>query len=491
MQMTRRIDSWKSRPFVSWLTLTVFALVSALVSSNASAAVPTISGTPPTTAVVGTPYSFTPTARDADGDTISFGIWNKPSWATFNKATGQLSGTPTSVGTAYNVSIRAYDASGGSWLPAFSIRISGTTANTPPTISGTPPTTAVGGTLYSFTPTARDAEGNAISFGIWNKPSWATFNTSTGQLSGTPTAVGTAYNVSIRAYDASGGNWLPSFTIRVSAATGNTAPTISGSPTTSVVAGNAYSFTPTAADANGNALTFSIVNRPTWASFSTTTGRLSGTPTASNVGSYENITIRVSDGTATTSLPAFSIAVTAANVAPTISGTPPPSVLIGNAYSFTPNAADANGNALTFSIVNRPAWATFSTTNGRLSGTPTAAHIGTYSNITIRVSDGMTTTSLPAFAIAVNQVGVGNATVTWTPPTENTNGTTLTNLAGYRVVYGTNAANLSQVIQVPNAGTTVQVVENLTSGTYYFAVKAYNTLGAESDLSNISSKTIP
>jgi hypothetical protein len=58
-------------------------------------------------------------------------------------------------------------------------------------------------------------------------------------------------------------------------------------------------------------------------------------------------------------------------------------------------------------------------------------------------------------------------------------------------VYGTSSANLTQVVQVPNAGTTIHVVENLTSGTYYFAVKAYNTVGAESDLSNISSKTIP
>ena len=491
MQMTRRIDSRKTGPFVSWLALTVFALVAALAAGNAFAAVPTISGTPPTTAVVGTPYSFTPTARDAEGDTISFGIWNQPSWATFNKTTGRLSGTPTAVGTAYNIYIRAYDATGGSWLPAFTIRISAGATNTPPTISGSPATSVVVGSAYSFTPTAADANGNALTFSIVNRPTWAAFSTTTGRLSGTPTAsnVGSYANITIRVSDGIATTSLPAFSINVTS--GNVAPTISGSPATSVVAGSAYSFTPTATDANGNALTFSIVNRPTWATFSTANGRLSGTPTASNVGSYANITIRVSDGTATTSLPAFSIAVTAANIAPTISGTPAPAVLIGTAYSFTPSAADANGNALTFSIVNMPAWATFNTSTGRLQGTPTAAHIGTYSNISIRVSDGMATTSLPAFAIAVNQVGVGNATVTWTPPTQNTNGSTLTNLAGYRVVYGTNSANLTQVVQIPNAGTTVHVVENLTSGTYYFAVKAYNTQGAESDLSNISSKTIP
>jgi NAD/NADP transhydrogenase alpha subunit len=138
-----------------------------------------------------------------------------------------------------------------------------------------------------------------------------------------------------------------------------------------------------------------------------------------------------------------------------------------------------------------PAWATFNTTNGRLTGTPTAANVGNYANITIRVSDGIATTSLPAFTIAVTQVAMGRATVSWTQPTQNTDGSALTNLAGYRVVYGTSSGNLNQQVQITNAGTTVHIVENLSAGTYYFAVKAYNSAGAESDLSNIASKTIP
>jgi len=95
------------------------------------------------------------------------------------------------------------------------------------------------------------------------------------------------------------------------------APSISGTPTTTVEAGSAYSFTPTASDADvgiGGELTFSIVNKPTWASFDTSTGRLSGTPARGDVGTYANITIRVSDdgGLTHTSLtPAFSITVTA------------------------------------------------------------------------------------------------------------------------------------------------------------------------------------
>ena len=80
---------------------------------------------------------------------------------------------------------------------------------------------------------------------------------------------------------------------------------------------------------------------------------------------------------------------------------------VGQAYYFRPTASDREGNPLTFSIANRPSSATFNTTNGALSGTPGSGTAGTYPNITIRVSDGRVTTSLPAFAIAVQPASTG------------------------------------------------------------------------------------
>ena len=124
---------------------------------------------------------------------------------------------------------------------------------------------------------------------------------------------------------------------------------------------------------------------------------------------------------------------------PTISGTPLTSVLGGNAYSFTPTTTDPSGAALTFDAKNVPGWATFNGATGELAGTPTAADVGTYSNITIGVSDGTTSVSLPAFQIAVTQFATGSAALSWAVPTENTDGTPLTNLAGYQIYYGTSA----------------------------------------------------
>jgi len=199
----------------------------------------------------------------------------------------------------------------------------------------------------------------------------------------------------------------------------NNPPSISGTPATSIVEGMTYSFTPDANDPDvGDTLTFSISGQPAWASFSTMTGELSGTPP---VGTYSNIVISVSDAEFTSSLPAFTITVTATpppNSPPTISGTPATSIVEGMTYSFTPDANDPDvGDTLTFSISGQPAWASFSTLTGELSGTPP---VGTYSNIVISVSDAEFTSSLPAFTITVTATPPPNSppTISGTAPNQ-------------------------------------------------------------------------
>ena len=74
-------------------------------------------------------------------------------------------------------------------------------------------------------------------------------------------------------------------------------------------------------------------------------------------------------------------------------------------------------------------------------------------------------------------------TLNWTPPTENVNGTPLTNLAGYNIHYGTASGDYTQTISVSNAGIATYVVDDLTPGKYYFAVGAVNSQGTESPVS--------
>jgi hypothetical protein len=80
--------------------------------------------------------------------------------------------------------------------------------------------------------------------------------------------------------------------------------------------------------------------------------------------------------------------------------------------------------------------------------------------------------------------------VSWTAPTQNTDDTPLTNLAGYRIAYGTSPTNLDQFVTVENPGLTSYTVQNLSVGLWYFGVYAINSAGDSSDLSNVASQAV-
>lgn len=100
-----------------------------------------------------------------------------------------------------------------------------------------------------------------------------------------------------------------------------------------------------------------------------------------------------------------------------------------------------------------------------------------------------------ALIVALGLLGIGvaqagSATLTWTAPTLNDDGSPLTNLAGYRIRYGTAPTSLTQTVQVANASLTTYAIDNLAPGTWYFAMTAYTSTALESLPTNVVSKTI-
>jgi hypothetical protein len=117
---------------------------------------------------------------------------------------------------------------------------------------------------------------------------------------------------------------------------------------------------------------------------------------------------------------------------------------------------------------------------GATSGTGSSAG-GTGATTSGSTSGGGTT---------VPPASTSSVTLAWQPPTENTDGTLITNLAGYKIHYGTSSADYTQVVSITNAGLTRYVIENLAKGTYYFAIAAYNSQGLESPLSGEVTSTV-
>lgn len=189
-----------------------------------------------------------------------------------------------------------------------------------------------------------------------------------------------------------------------------------------------------------------------------------------------------------------------ANAPPTISATPATQASVGSNYSLAPQANDADGDSLAFSIQNKPNWAQFSTSTGQLTGTPNAQ--GATANIVISVSDGTVSAALPAFSITVGAASAAatpsaptavsgrSVALAWDVPTRTVDGATLGDLTGYRIHFGTNANALVQAIEVQSAGANTFTVQNLPAGTYYFAVRAITSNGVESELSNIISRIV-
>jgi len=276
-------------------------------------------------------YDFDADDPDSDVDSLYFFIENKPIWLTFDSLTGLLTGTPTNeqVGVYPNIRVGVTDrVSTPLWLPAFDLEVQN--VNDAPEFLSSPATVAKEDSLYDFLPEVRDDDlihGDVLTFSIVNQPPWASFDPATGRLSGTPAEsdVGIYTGVTIFVDDvASDDDVLGPFTIEVLEQ--NTPPSLSGNaPLSFLFEGESYSFTPNISDPDNDPLFIGIDNQPDWATFDSGTGALTGNPVDGDVGRYENIVIKFTDGKSdTVRYGPFAIEVLPINSAPTLDNIPTP-----------------------------------------------------------------------------------------------------------------------------------------------------------------------
>jgi hypothetical protein len=139
-------------------------------------------------------------------------------------------------------------------------------------------------------------------------------------------------------------------------------------------------------------------------------------------------------------------------------------------------------------VIDRGSSANASPITASLAGPGSSGTTGTTGTGT--GSGGTTGTGSGTTGTGSNPPSTGTATLDWTPPTENADGSVLTNLAGYTVYYGTSPTNLSQSVKITNPGLTAYTMTNLQPGTWYFAVTSYSASGAESARSGVVSTRI-
>jgi len=183
------------------------------------------------------------------------------------------------------------------------------------------------------------------------------------------------------------------------------------------------------------------------------------------------------------------------NRAPTIGGDVVSEVRVGETYNWQPVAADPDGDAMRFSAVNLPPWATIDPTSGQITGTPGPTDVGVYESITITVADSAQQAATSPFSITVFEgevveAGTGVASLRWELPPSKVDGSPLDDLAGYRILYGRTSDDLDRSVLIDNPATTSFDITSLSSGVWYFAVVAVNAGGLEGPPTTLATKSI-
>ena len=170
----------------------------------------------------------------------------------------------------------------------------------------------------------------------------------------------------------------------------NNVPVITSTPVTEINEGQTYTYQVTASDADGDALTYSLTQNPSWLSIDSN-GLITGTAPSVNTNTQYSVTIRVSDGKDFViqfyTLMVRNVPVPPINNVPVITSTPVTEVNENLGYSYQVVANDADGDALTYSLTQNPSWLSISS-SGLITGTAPSVDIDTQYSVTARVSDG-------------------------------------------------------------------------------------------------------
>ncbi len=309
----------------------------------------------------------------ATNSPTSFGATGLPAGLAVSATSGLISGTPTAAGTS-TVTLSATNASGsGSAALALTIQ------PPPPVITGPTAATAAVGTAFSY---QIAASNSPTSFAATGLPAGLAVNTANGLISGTPTTAGTS-TVTLSATNSGGtGNATLALTIQPPS------PVINSPATATAAVGTAFSYQ---IAASNSPTSFTATGLPAGLAISTTTGLISGTPTAAGT-STVTLSATNSGGTGNATL-----ALTIQPPSPVINSPATATAAVGTAFSYQ---IAASNSPTSFAATGLPAGLAVNTANGLISGTPTTA--------------GTSTVTLSA----TNSGGTGNATLTLTiqPP---------------------------------------------------------------------------
>ena len=413
-------------------------------------AAPTITvaqGAAPTTASAGQSFSGAFTASGGTSSyTFAVTAGALPAGVTL-ASNGTLSGTATAVGT-FNFTVTATDSSTGTGSPftgsqAFSLTVGA------PTITLAPTSLTAGAISTAFSQTVTASGGTATySYAVTAGalPAGLSLNGSTGAITGTPTAAG-AFNFTITATDSTTGTGSPFTGSRAYSLTINS-PTVTLAPS-SLTAGTVGTAFNQSVTASGGTATYSYAvtsgSLPAGLSLNTSTGAITGTPTA---GGPFNFTITATDSSTGTGPFTGSRAYSLTVNAPTITVSPTSVSLTQGVAAGVTFTASGGTSGYSFAVTSGslPAGLSLNSSTGALTGSPSSA-VGF--NFTITATDSSTGTGpytgsraySGTIAAGIPTAGPKSVTVTYNTATPIDLSTVITGAAASSVTVTSGASH--------------------------------------------------
>ena len=359
---------------------------------------PAIDSAPITVATEDEAYSYTVTATDIDGDTLAYSLTTFPAGMAIDAATGVISWTPANGVTSESVTVEVTD---GQVTDSQTFTILVTAVNDAPEI------TEVSATIDtdedntgSVTLNATDVDGDTIT---WSIIANGTNGSAVVNGTGASQTVNYTPNANFNGSDSftvqvSDNQATDTLVVNVTVVAANDAPEVTSTAVTTATEDEAYGYTVTASDVDGDTLEFSLTVAPEGMSIDSASGAITWTP--ANGVTTELVTVQVSDSQATATQ-TFTINVTPVNDAPTITSSPITGATEAVEYTYTVVANDIDGDSLTFSLSANPAGMVIDSASGVITWTP--ANGVDEGVVTVEVSDGQATAT-QSFTITVGAV---------------------------------------------------------------------------------------
>ena len=361
---------------------------------------PIFTSTPPVQIPIGAGYQYQAAAFDADDDSLSFSLAVAPAGMMVDAFSGLVSWASAQPGQ-HSVVLVVDDGRGGEASQSWTLFV-GQPATTPagPAFASVPPGFAAVGTQYRYVYAINHSGGGLPLVSLIEAPTAMQLDPVTRAMTWVPGVADLgARTVELLAVDSNGLEARQRFDIQVLASLPNQPPYFISTPPNSARIGALYEYAAVAIDPEFQTLSWSLLTAPAGMTVDAASGLVSWVPSASQPGQVA-VSLQASDPEGGLASQSFQIQVRAANSAPVISGNPPTSVIAGQFYSTRILASDADGDFLSFRLLQAPPGMSLHPALGWLHWSTAGVEPGAYP-IHLEVTDGWGGRDALAFNLTV------------------------------------------------------------------------------------------